>query len=341
MSTISPFWAAAAARSGRLDLSAAVRSGRAGALASLDLPALVTLGLRPAVAKQLLTGAPTADAGTHVTLAHPEYPRRLRVEAHAPPVLFHDGPLALLDDPCVAIVGSRRCTPGGRRFAAMLAAGLSAAGVTIVSGLAYGIDVAAHRAAGARTVAVLGHGLRWSPGSAALERMSAVHRAGGTLVSEFLPDHPAARWTFPQRNRVIAGLADLVIVVEANQRSGALITARLAADMGRDVMVVPGSPWSPASVGCLSLLHSGAAPLTCVEDALRALALCGHSPVASPSDPLLEALGPGCSLTELVARTGRSHGELATAMAMLELEGRVVHETGDHYAPRTNQPTRT
>jgi len=332
---LSPFWAAAAARSGRVDLSAAVRSSRAESLPDLGLSELKALGLRPNVASRLLDGAPIPDAGDFVTLADAAYPRRLRAEAHAPPVLFHDGPLSLLEQPCVAIVGSRRCTRGGRHFATTLAAGLAAAGVTIVSGLAYGIDAAAHQAAGARTVAVLGHGLRWSPGSAARQRMAAVQRAGGTLVSEFLPQHPAARWTFPQRNRVIAGLADLLIVVEAHQRSGALITARLAADMGREVMVVPGSPWSPASVGCLSLLHSGAGPISCVEDALRALALSGCAPTAVHADPLLQAMGAGCSLTELVSRTGRSHGDLATALAMLELEGRVVHESGDHYVPRS------
>ena len=206
-----------------------------------------------------------------LTEAHPAYPRMLR-EIHDPPgVLFVRGTLKPADALAVGIVGTRHATHYGLRQAERLAAGLARAGITIISGLARGIDAAAHRgaiAAGGRTVAVLASGVMniYPPEH---EQLAAEVVAQGTLLSESPPNSQPLPGTFPQRNRLISGLSLGVIVVEAAERSGALITARHAMEQGREVFAVPGNVDSRTSQGCHQLIRDGAKLVESVDDVLE------------------------------------------------------------------------
>jgi DNA processing protein len=200
-----------------------------------------------------------ALGATAVTWRDASYPSRLRGLDDAPPVLFVRGPPSALDPAhAVAIVGTRRPTPAGRSFAGAAAAAIAASGAVVVSGLAYGIDAAAHAAvAGAalRTVAVIGSGLGVLAPAAHRRLADEIVAKGGAIVTELATQVEPTKGTYPRRNRLIAGLADATLVVEAPSRSGALITARLAASLGRDVLVVPGRPWEPTTAGCVALLR--------------------------------------------------------------------------------------
>ena len=203
----------------------------------------------------------------------PEMPPRLLAIPDPPAVLFVRGDLGVLPAPQVAIVGSRRATPAGARIARRLAGELAAHGFVVTSGLAQGVDAAAHRGAleaGGRTVAILGSSLdRVYPAG---HRSLAERIAGqGALVSEFPFGTPPVPWNFPWRNRIISGLSLGVLVVEAAARSGSLVTARLAADQGREVFAVPGSILNPLSSGCHRLLRDGAKLVERVEDVLEEL----------------------------------------------------------------------
>ena len=203
----------------------------------------------------------------------PEMPPRLLAIPDHPAVLFLRGDPGVLAAPQVAIVGSRRATPAGARIARRLAGELTAHGLVVTSGLAQGIDAEAHRGAleaGGRTVAVLGSSLdRVYPNA---HRSLAERIAGqGALVSEFPFGTPPVPWNFPWRNRIISGLSLGVVVVEAAARSGSLVTARLAADQGREVFAVPGSILNPLSSGCHRLLRDGAKLVERVEDVLEEL----------------------------------------------------------------------
>lgn len=203
-----------------------------------------------------------------------EYPVRLSSLTDAPALLYLRGELTAADNRAVAFVGSRSCTAYGLRIAERLAAGVAAAGWTVVSGLARGIDAAAHRGAldaGGRTVAVLAGGLRkiYPPEHAVL----ADHVANqGALITETPMTVDPQPGMFPARNRIVSGLSQAVVIVEANARSGALITARHAADQGREVYAVPGAVDSPASAGCLELLRTGARLVRSADDILEDLA---------------------------------------------------------------------
>jgi DNA processing protein len=232
------------------------------------------------------------------------YPEVLHELVDPPPLLFFRGRLDLPLEPSVAIVGSRKATEAGRRTASILARNLSAAGITVISGMALGIDGAAHEGAlkaGGDTVAVLGSGLRVVyPGShRPLFRKLA---SQGLLLSEFLPDEGALPHHFPRRNRIIAALSQAVIVVEAGSRSGALITVDHGLDLGRDVLAVPGSVHNPQAAGSNRLLREGARVITdpeaIVED-LEALGLSIPSPGSSSLSPEPDALGIPPELTAL------------------------------------------
>ena len=233
----------------------------------------------------------------------PEMPPRLRAIPDAPPVLLVRGDASALSAPQVAVVGSRRATPAGARIARRLAGELAARGLVVTSGLAQGVDAEAHQGAleaGGRTVAVLGSSLdRIYP---AAHRSLAERIAGqGALVSEFPFGTRPVPWNFPWRNRIISGLSLGVLVVEAADRSGSLITARLAADQGREVFAVPGSILNPLSSGCHRLLRDGAKLVERVEDVLEELPACELTALpssagagASPSPRAGEAApGPG------------------------------------------------
>jgi DNA processing protein len=225
-----------------------------------------------------------AKAGIQIIPAgSPEYPTRLLEIADAPLVLFRLG-LSVDTDGGAAVVGSRAPTAPGKAFAKELSADLSADGVVIVSGLARGVDTAAHEGAlegGGPTVAVLGCGVDvvYPPESGRLrERI----RERGAIISEYAPGSAPVAWRFPARNRIVSGMTRATIVAEASLRSGALITARLALDQGREVMAVPGSPFFPHTAGSNRLLRDGAAPVTCAGDVLLAL---GRPPGPDPSTP--------------------------------------------------------
>ncbi len=210
-----------------------------------------------------------------------EYPRLLKEIPDPPGVLFVRGAIEPADAMAVAIVGTRRATHYGKQQAERLAAGLARTGVTVVSGLARGIDAAAHRgalAAGGRTIAVLASGvLNVFPPEH--EKLADEVVAHGAVVSEAAPTMPPLSGMFPQRNRIISGLSLGAIIVEAADRSGALITARHAMEQGREVFAVPGQVDSPASSGPHRLLRDGAKLVTCVDDVLEEL---GHLPAAAP-----------------------------------------------------------
>ena len=271
----------------------------------------------------------------------PSFPPRLRSIHDPPPGLFvrGEGELDLLTRTAVAVVGARACSGYGSAVATSLARELAAAGVVVVSGLARGIDAAVHRGALAAgtTVAVLGCGIdRDYPRAHAT--LAAAIAEQGLIVSEYPPGVEPAPWRFPARNRIVAGLACATIVVEARERSGALITADLALDEGREVLAVPGEITSNLSRGTNHLLRLGATPVTCAADVLAAI---GVEP-AQPSDPAplapgLEAIrtavaDAAATADEVVRATGVSAAEVAAALAALELLGVITQQEGRYRA---------
>lgn len=331
MSTLSSFWHGAAQLSGRIDFSGAVLAHR-GEIEGLDTAALIALGVPRTRATSLTQASPLSTEFASITLDSSQYPDILAALPYAPPVLFLTGNIGLLScAPRVAVVGSRRCTDDGRRMARELAHGIADAGGVVISGLAHGIDTAAHLSAPDRTVAVLGRGLGRPLGGTRRRVATTILDAGGLLVSEFLPDRPASKWTFPQRNRIIAGLAQATVVVEAAQKSGARITARHALDAGREVLAVPGSPYAPSSAGCLSLLADGAGLVRHVDDVLDCVGLTRQTPDES-SHPIIKAMhNQSVRFDELLTRCALTPATLMRTLSMLELTGRIERLPGDLY----------
>jgi DNA processing protein len=271
----------------------------------------------------------------------PAFPCGLAAIFDPPPGLFLRGVASsdLLDAPSVAVVGARSCSSYGRQVARMLGRDLAAAGLVVVSGMARGIDGEAHRGAldaGGRTVAVLGCGVDrdYPAGHRDLARRIAEE---GLIVSEYAPGVEPAPWRFPARNRIIAGLAAVTIVVEARERSGALITADLALEEGREVFAVPGEITSGLSAGTNRLLALGAAPLTQVEDVLRTFGI-EHTemPAADVSEPAAQVLAQlrdtPAGADELARATKLDAGALAAALSELEVAGWVVEAAGVYRA---------
>jgi DNA processing protein len=275
-----------------------------------------------------------------VTLADAAYPRRLLQTEDPPTLLYVKGRIELLNRPCVAVVGSRNCTPQGAANAEKFSCALSQAGLTVVSGLALGIDGAAHRgalAAPGATVAVVGTGAdRLYP---ARNRDLALRIANeGVIVSEFHMGTPALAANFPRRNRVISGLSLGVLVVEAAERSGSLITARFAAEQGREVFAIPGSIHSPLSKGCHKLIKQGAKLVEDAQDILEELDLkptreiANESTVPQQDDGLLNAMGfDPTDIDALAERSGLSAQTLAATLLELELAGRVAPLPGGRF----------
>jgi len=327
MTSLPPFWAAAAFLSGRLDLSGCLAAGINPATASdADLrhhgvPESMLRGLRQT---RLLASSMQALPLTHLT-----YPAQLQPVPFAPPVLFARGRTELLSKPAVAIVGARRCSLAGRRFAELLARAVVDAGGVVVSGLAWGIDDAAHRGAGSETVAVVGQGLGHPFSGTLARRATALLDAGGLILSEFPPTQRPTRWTFPQRNRVISGLARAVAVVEAGERSGSLITARCALEQGRELFVVPDHPSQVHARGGLSLLATGVAPLLSPEPLLEAAGLSGAQP--PHPDSVLALLHDHPTAATLADRTGEPVRVWLRRLSRLELSGRVERLPGGRF----------
>jgi DNA processing protein len=280
-----------------------------------------------------------------VTIGDARYPQPLR-QVHPPPrILFAEGRVELLANPALAIVGSRNATSQGARDAQVFARALSERGLTIVSGLALGIDAAAHRGAldgAGSSIAIMGTGpdMRYPPDNRRLAQSLAER---GCLLSEFPLGTPPIARNFPRRNRLISGLSKGVLVVEAGLPSGSLTTACLARDQGREVFAMPGSIHSPHSKGCHWLIKEGA---KLVEEAQDVLVELGWSaptpaPAAAPmeaidlddeEDEVLVALGCApASLEQLAMRTGLDAGRIAARVSLLELEGSIVPLPGGNF----------
>lgn len=279
-----------------------------------------------------------------ITLGDPDYPAAL-LETADPPLMLHAwGRPELLQRSALAIVGSRNATVQGRENARAFAAHLGGAGLTIVSGLALGIDAAAHEGAlgtPGGTIAVVATGLdqTYPRRHAALARRIADQ---GLVLSEYALGMPPLREHFPQRNRIIAGITRGTLVVEATLQSGSLITARLAVEAGRDVFAMPGSIHAPQAKGCHALIKQGAKLVETAQDVLEELGLRAPATRAAASapaadeparpNPILDALGHDpIGLDELVARTGWSTAELNARLLELELAGQVERLPGQRF----------
>lgn len=275
-----------------------------------------------------------------VAFGEPDYPERLSHLDDPPPVLFVRGQKeALAHEPSVAVVGTRAASARGQSLARALARELGAAGAAVVSGLARGIDAAAHQGAvesGGISIGVLGSGLDcFYPREN--EDLARAMTTRGAVVSEFPFGTRPHKQRFPQRNRVIAGLCQGVVVVEAPERSGALVTARLALDAGREVMAVPGAPGLTFTEGTNELLRDGATLVRHAADVAASLGL-ELRPSGRPSEdvarcPVRRLLTPGvpCGLEEIARRTGLSGPSLLSRLSELELQGVLRRLPGARY----------
>ena len=293
---------------------------------------------------------PTSEVGhlqalgcAAISRLHAAYPSRLAEIFDPPPVLYVKGELAEGDQEALAIVGTRGASAYGKMAAERIAGDLARAGVTIVSGLALGVDTAAHRAAiaaGGRTIAVLGNGLdRVYPSQNT--QLSAQIAQHGALVTEFPLGIKPDAMNFPRRNRIISGLTWGTLVVEAGDRSGALITAAFAAEQGREVLAVPGSIFSPKSKGTNALIRDGATPVAAAEDVLaelqpgrepRQLTVADIVPLDETERALLNVLSSEPIHIDEVAREASLPMSLvSSALAMMELKGIVRQLGGMHY----------
>jgi DNA processing protein len=302
----------------------------------------IKVGPEPALLEQ--TGSWLAQQGNHLLAwDDPDYPAQLLTIADPPPLLYAKGRLDLLRQPSVAMVGSRNATPQGKETAKAFARSLSDANVTVVSGLALGIDAAAHEGAlcgPGSTIAVVGTGLdRIYP--ARNREIARTIAEQGLLVSEFSLGTPPLAGNFPRRNRILSGLARACLVVEATIQSGSLITARFAAEQGRDVFAIPGSIHSPFAKGCHKLIKEGAKLVECAQDVLEELRL--ESPVKSkgqhrdrPESPeaecILEAMGYDVADVDTICRRAEMPADrVLSGLLELELTGRVGTIPGGRY----------
>jgi len=332
-------------------------AGHAKLSAALDAPrAQALLGTDPEREAAAQAALDWAEAAGHhlLTLDDPRYPARLLEIGDPPPLLFVHGDPAALSRPALAIVGSRNATRAGLGHAHDFAQALGDAGLTIVSGLAHGIDAAAHRGAlatAAGTVAVVGTGIDRVYPAAHRPLADAIVAGGGAIATELPLGFPVQPSNFPRRNRLIAGLALATLVVEAARHSGSLITARQAAEAGREVMAIPGSIHSPLSRGCHRLIRDGAKLIESAEDVLAELrgALGAGLPAAAaraterpaptetaPDDEqaaLLQAMAfDPIDVDELVSRTGQPAGRLGALLLRLELDGKVERLVDGRFA---------
>lgn len=272
-----------------------------------------------------------------------EYPRRLKEINQAPPVLFINGSINVEDDWAVAVVGTRRVTPYGRQVTAEIARFLAQNGVTVVSGLARGVDAIAHQTAiqaGGRTIAVLGNGVDvvYPPEHRKLASDIALQ---GALVSDYPLGTPPDGVNFPPRNRIISGLSLATVVVEAGEKSGALITAEFAVEQGRDVFAVPGSILTPQSEGTNRLIEQGARPLLKMAEILDALKLeqipekqltRKLNPASAVEKNLLNCLSQDpMHVDELCGLSGLPINQVSATLTMMELKGMVTQVGGMNY----------
>lgn len=268
------------------------------------------------------------------------YPPLLREIKNPPQMLYCAGDLSLLATRCVAVVGSRKITAYGRRIAAKVAGRLAACGVTVVSGMAIGIDGISHRSAldaGGKTIAVLGNGLDVMYPAANRELKKDILRTG-LLLSEYPPGTRGTKFTFPQRNRIISGLSEATVVIEAGLNSGSLITAALANEQGRPVYGVPGNIDNVTSLGVNMLIRDGAQPLIAADDLLADLQVDRtavvqqeiESVTGEEEQKILALLARGSEVTidQLAAMTGLTAGRVNGLVSVLEMKGLVMTALG-------------
>jgi len=331
--------------------------------AAAALEALPDLARRGARALDIASAAMAEDelaalqqlGATPLFIGTPGYPALLAATETAPPMLAAKGQLALLDQPALAIVGARNASAAGHRLARNWAEGLASEGLVIVSGLARGIDAAAHKGALPATIAVIAGGIdiAYPPENAAL--MAEIAEQGLVLAEQSPGVEPQARH-FPRRNRIIAGLATATLVVEAAPRSGSLITARMAAEFGRDVLAVPGSPLDPRAQGCNQLIREGATLVQSVADVMEALSAFDADGVgqmlgqryhlAEPPPAPIAAVAPEAAraqllallsptpvaVDELVRQSGLAAADVGCVLLDLELEGALERHAGGRVA---------
>ena len=268
------------------------------------------------------------------------YPPLLREIKNPPQLLYCAGDLSLLKTRCVAVVGSRQITAYGRRIAAKVAGRLAACGVTVVSGMAIGIDGISHRSAldaGGKTIAVLGNGLDVMYPAANRDLKKDILRTG-LLLSEYPPGTRGTKFTFPQRNRIISGLSEATVVIEAGLNSGSLITAALANEQGRPVYGVPGNIDNVTSLGVNMLIRDGAQPLIAADDLLADLQVDRSAVVqqelksvtGAEEQQILALLARGSEVTvdQLAAMTGLTAGRINGLVSVLEMKGLVMTALG-------------
>jgi DNA processing protein len=270
-----------------------------------------------------------------------DFPPLLNEISDPPKELYVRGVLPSPEKRWLAVVGARACTPYGRQAVEYLISGLAGYPIVIVSGLAYGIDAEAHKAAlkyGLSTVAVPGSGLDWNvlypKANQTLARE--ILKAGGALISEEKPETRAADWTFPKRNRIMVGLSHATLVVEAKEKSGSLITAKLASEYNRELLVVPGSIFSESSKGAHQFLKLGGAAATEPADILRALCLEDAQPMAldQRSDlskneiHVLKLITSPIARDELIRALDMSTTEVNVLLSTMEIKGLIIESLG-------------
>ncbi len=347
---------------GALGIARAWRGlGSAEAVFKVPATTLLSFGIRSAAAKAVSAFSDWSQVATLrrqvcdiggeiISLEDPRYPENLALIADPPSVLFIKGSVEHLQLPAISVVGARRASELGRRFAYSLGSRLAGQGLAVISGLALGVDGAAHEGSlrgGGPTVAVLGTGLDVVY-PAAHRHLSERIVENGTLLTEFPPGTGPDKAHFPRRNRLVSGLSQGVVVVEAGERSGSLITARLALEQGREVFAVPGPPGLPGSRGVNRLLKDGAQLLESAEDIFSALPwLCADvkgvaasgngasglpkRPVLSPEQAcLVAALGPDeIIFDDLLEKLSWESGLLSQVLLELELSGMLIKGAGN------------
>lgn len=304
--------------------------------------------VKPAVAEAIVRGIDEtaltttaswlSDANNAVlTLADADYPQALLNTADPPMLLYVKGQRALLNQPALAVVGSRNASAQGLNHAEAFAEAASQAGLVIVSGLAQGIDAAAHRGGlrgSGRSVAVVGTGLDKVYPAGNRELAHQLSKTGA-LISEFALGTPPMAANFPRRNRIISGMSLGTLVVEASLQSGSLITARMALEQGREVFAIPGSIHSPQSKGCHRLIKQGAKLVESAQDILEELgnfSRSAPSQPAAPDSPLLEQMGfDPTDLDTLTMRSGLTIEALSAILLQLELDGQVASLPGGRF----------
>jgi len=279
------------------------------------------------------------DKIVKIDMESSEFPYHLKMIKNPPEQLYCLGDISLLQEKCVAVVGSRKYTVYGKNVAHLVGKKLAESGLTVVSGLAIGIDGFAHQGmleAGGKGIAVLGSGINKMTPYRNKGLMQELLDAGGLVVSEYPPDEASTRYTFPQRNRIISGLSEAVVIVEANFNSGALITAQFANEQGRTVYAVPGNINSQFSLGSNLLIRDGATPLVVIDDIIRDTGGSinnrnrKENSLGEDEKMIIEVVKThsGISVDELASSLGIATSKVNSIVTILEIKGEVETYSG-------------